>query len=154
MSLNRLLGLRQALVALKRFYYVHVFGMDIHPTAQFSLSANFDRTFPRGVHVGEQSWVALQAMILTHDRTRGQYLHTRVGARCFIGARAILLPGIVVGDESIVAAGAVVVKDVPPRSVVAGNPARVVREDIDVIEYGRFRNADETEQRLKAAGLA
>ena len=59
-----------------------------------------------------------------------------------------------VGDESIVAAGAVVVKDVPPRSVVAGNPARVVREDIDVIEYGRFRNADETEQRLKAAGLA
>jgi acetyltransferase-like isoleucine patch superfamily enzyme len=153
MSLNRLLHLRGLLVTGKRLFYVHVFGMDIHPTAQFSLSARFDRTFPRGVHVGRQSWVALEAMILTHDRTRGQYLHTRVGERCFIGARSILLPGVQIGDESIVAAGAVVTKDVPARSVVAGNPARVIREGIDVIEYGRFRDADETEHRLKAAGL-
>jgi acetyltransferase-like isoleucine patch superfamily enzyme len=154
LSLNRLLRLRGLLVTAKRLVYVHVFGMDIHPTAQFSLSARFDRTFPRGVHVGKESWVALEAMILTHDRTRGQYLHTRIGERCFIGARSILLPGVQVGDECVVAAGAVVTKDVPPRSIVAGNPARVIREDIDVIEYGRFRDADETEQRLKAAGLA
>ena len=127
--------------------------MDIHPTVQFSLSAYFDRTFPRGVHVGAHSWVALQTLILTHDRTRGLYLHTRVGERCFIGARAVLLPGVTVGDGSIVAAGAVVTRDVPPGSIVAGNPATVIRSDIDVIEYGRFRDADETERRLKAAGL-
>lgn len=45
---------------------------------------------------------------------------------CFIGAGAIVLMGVTVGKGSIVAAGSVVTKDVPPGSVVAGNPARVI----------------------------
>lgn len=45
----------------------------------------------------------------------------------WIGARVILLPGVTIGSGSIVAAGAVVTKDVPPLSIVGGNPARVVR---------------------------
>src|SRR5690349_20016031 len=119
-NLNKLLKLRGLLVSAKRWMFNNVFGMDLHPTAQFSLSAYFDKSFPKGVHVGAHSWVALQAVILTHDRTRGVYYHTRVGERCFIGARSIILPGVQIGDESIVAAGAVVTKDVPPRSIVAG----------------------------------
>ena len=50
----------------------------------------------------------------------------RRGAR--VGGGAILLPGIEVGEEAFVGAGAVVTKDVPPRTVVVGNPARVLRE--------------------------
>jgi acetyltransferase-like isoleucine patch superfamily enzyme len=50
----------------------------------------------------------------------------RRGAR--VGGGAILCPGIEVGEEAFVGAGAVVIKDVPPRSVVVGNPARVLRE--------------------------
>jgi acetyltransferase-like isoleucine patch superfamily enzyme len=152
-TLNRLLPLRRLLVAVRRSFYVRVYGMDIHPTAQFSLSAWLDRTHPQGIHIGAHSWVAPQAMVFAHDRTRGLYLDTRIGPRCFIGARSILLPGVEVGEESIVAAGAVVTRDVPPRCVVAGNPARVVREGIDVIEYGRFRDADATTARLEAEGL-
>ena len=49
----------------------------------------------------------------------------RRGAR--IGGGAILCPGIEIGEEAFVGAGAVVTKDVPPRSVVVGNPARVLR---------------------------
>jgi acetyltransferase-like isoleucine patch superfamily enzyme len=44
----------------------------------------------------------------------------------WIGRAAIVLPGVTVGRHSVVAAGAIVVDDVPPRSVVAGSPARVV----------------------------
>ncbi len=44
-----------------------------------------------------------------------------------IGARAVVLPAVKVGEMAIVAAGAVVTKDVPPRMVVAGNPARIIR---------------------------
>ena len=44
----------------------------------------------------------------------------------YIGAGAIILPGVTIGEYSIVAAGAVVTKDVPPRTIVAGVPARVV----------------------------
>jgi acetyltransferase-like isoleucine patch superfamily enzyme len=50
----------------------------------------------------------------------------RRGAR--IGGGAILCPGIEVGEEAFVGAGAVVTKDVPPRMFVVGNPARVLRE--------------------------
>jgi acetyltransferase-like isoleucine patch superfamily enzyme len=140
-------------VTLKRLYYVRLFGMDIHPTAQFSLNAHFDKTHPQGVHIGRRSWVANQAMILTHDRTRGLYLDTRIGEHCFIGIRSTILPGVVIGDECIVAAGAVVTRDVPARCIVAGNPAKVIRENIDVIEYGRFRDADERTRELEKTGL-
>lgn len=49
-----------------------------------------------------------------------------VGNNVFIGINAILLPGIKIGDNSIIGAGAIVTRDVPSNSVVAGVPARVV----------------------------
>ena len=57
---------------------------------------------------------------------------------CRIGAGAVLLPGVEVGEEAFVAAGALVTADVPPRAVVIGVPARVVREvpDDDLLERG------------------
>jgi acetyltransferase-like isoleucine patch superfamily enzyme len=50
----------------------------------------------------------------------------RRGAR--IGGGAVLLPGVEIGEEAFVGAGAVVLADVPPRTVVVGNPARAIRE--------------------------
>jgi acetyltransferase-like isoleucine patch superfamily enzyme len=54
----------------------------------------------------------------------------RKGAK--IGANATLLPGVVIGENALVGAGAVVVHDVPPGAVVAGNPARVIRQISDL----------------------
>ena len=51
----------------------------------------------------------------------------RIGHDVWIGGGAIILPGVTVGDRSVVGAGSVVVHDVPPASVVVGNPARIVR---------------------------
>jgi acetyltransferase-like isoleucine patch superfamily enzyme len=51
----------------------------------------------------------------------------QVGERVEVGANAVILGGIRLGDESIIGAGSVVLHDVPPRAVVAGNPARVLR---------------------------
>lgn len=152
-GLNRLGTLRNALIATRRFWLMKVWGMDIHPTAQMSLTAKFDRTFPAGVHVGAQSWIAFDARILTHDRTRGLYGHTRIGRNCFIGGGSMILPGVEIGDNCVVGAGAVVTKSVPPRSLVAGNPARILRSDIEVGPYGRFLTADATESALAEAGL-
>lgn len=50
-----------------------------------------------------------------------------IGRNVWIGGQAILLPGVTVGDDAIIGAGAVVTRDVPPGATVAGNPARVVR---------------------------
>lgn len=151
-GLNRVDGLRSILVGLRRLWLVHVWGMDIHPTAQMSFSARFDRTFPVGVHLGEASYVAFDTRILTHDRTRGLYLHTRIGRNCFVGGHSLVLPGVEIGDNSVVGAGSVVTKSVPPRTLVAGNPARVIRSDIEVGPYGRFLTADATEHLLAESG--
>lgn len=50
-----------------------------------------------------------------------------LGNNVWIGAGAIVLPGVTVGDNSIIGAGAVVTRDVPANAVAVGNPARVVR---------------------------
>ena len=51
----------------------------------------------------------------------------RIGDGTWVGARAMILPGVTIGKRVVVAAGAVVTRDVPDDSLVAGNPARVVR---------------------------
>lgn len=51
----------------------------------------------------------------------------RIGRRVFIGAHAIIMKGVSIGDGAVVGAGAVVLHDVPPREVWAGNPARLVK---------------------------
>jgi acetyltransferase-like isoleucine patch superfamily enzyme len=58
---------------------------------------------------------------------------------CRIGAGAVLTPGVEVGEEAFVAAGALLTRDVPPRAVVMGAPARVVREvgEEDLLERWR-----------------
>ena len=50
----------------------------------------------------------------------------RIGARVFVGARAMILKGSSIGDDAVVGAGAVVAGDIPAKAVVIGNPARVV----------------------------
>jgi len=50
-----------------------------------------------------------------------------IGDDVWIGTRAILLPGVTIGQGAIVGAGAVVTSDVPPRAIVGGNPARILR---------------------------
>jgi len=52
----------------------------------------------------------------------------KIGDKAWIGFNAIILKGVTIGEGAVVAAGAVVTKSVPPWTVVAGNPARVIRE--------------------------
>jgi acetyltransferase-like isoleucine patch superfamily enzyme len=152
-SLNKLRRLRSLLVGTRRLYFTKVWGMDIHPTAQLSLRAGLDKTYPKGVHIGEHVYLAFNSTILTHDRTRGLYVHTRIERNCFIGAGSMILPGVTVGEGSVVGAGSIVTKDVPPHSVVAGNPAKVLKSDVKVGKYGRFIDADVTEAALREAGI-
>ncbi len=73
-------------------------------------------------------------VVLTNDPTAGrrrsgeQLRGATLRRACRIGGGAVLLPGVEVGEEAFVAAGAVVTADVPPRTVVMGVPARPVRE--------------------------
>jgi acetyltransferase-like isoleucine patch superfamily enzyme len=134
-------------VKAKYLEYTKIWGMDLHPTCNFSLSAKFDHLYPKGMHIGAYTYIALGAVILCHDTSRGLYLDTYIGENCFIGARSIIMPGVHIGNCCIVGAGSVVTKDVPRNSAVAGNPARIIRENIKVGQYGSLIMADENRRR-------
>ena len=140
-SLNQLKKLRHLLVAIKRTWLIKVWGMDIHPTVDMSLSAQFDKTNPGGIHIGAYSYVAFDARILSHDMTRNIRPDTRIGENCFIGGRVLVLPGVEIGDHCLVGAGSVVTKSVPSGSIVAGNPACVIRSGVTLLSYGRAQSA-------------
>lgn len=134
----RFVWLRRLLVNARRGYLRRAWGMDIHPSVEMSLSAKFDRNYPRGIHIGENTYIAFEARILTHDMTRGLRLDVHIGRNCFIGGRSLIMPGVTIGDSCIVGAGSVVTQSVPDNCIVAGNPARVLRRDVHLLSYGRI----------------
>lgn len=52
----------------------------------------------------------------------------RIGRNCWLGTGVVVLPGVTIGDNSVIGAGSVVTKDVPPNVIAVGNPCRVLRE--------------------------
>ncbi|HEY4285032.1 MAG TPA: acyltransferase [Chthoniobacterales bacterium] len=61
------------------------------------------------------------------DGTRGRFAEIIIGNDVWIGANAVVLKGVTIGDGAVVGAGAVLTSDVPPGAVVAGNPAKVIK---------------------------
>jgi len=135
-----LLSGRRALLDLRVAYFRHL-GMTIGRGTQISLKARLDRTNPRGVHIGDGTLIAFDATILAHDLARVIHSDTYIGSNCFIGCRAIIMPGIKIGDGCIVAAGAVVTTDTPSGSIMAGNPARVLKSGIRTLKWGVLEDA-------------
>lgn len=91
-----------------------------------------DVQYPGLITIGNEVTIASGCRLLAHDAAVG-YLtkSTRVGVveigdHCFIGADTTILPNVRIGEWCIVGAGSLVTKDIPPRSVAAGNPARVI----------------------------
>ena len=91
-----------------------------------------------GVEIGDQTLVSMHATILSSNHAvpgrekviRAQpdiLLPTKIGRDVWIGANAVILGGVKIGDGCVIGAGSVVTKDLPPYSVAMGVPARVVR---------------------------
>lgn len=110
----------------QRLVQTRLWGMDIHPTAWIAPTALIDRTWPRGIHIGADCVIAEEAVVLTHDMTRGIYMDTRIGEGTTIGARAIIMPGITVGRNCSILPGTLVNRDLPDGATVVGNPARAL----------------------------
>lgn len=69
-----------------------------------------------------------------------EYMYTdnvKIEDNCWIGAGTTICPGVTIGENSVIGAGSVVIKDIPPNSVAVGNPCRVLRE-IDMEQDGKY----------------
>jgi probable biosynthetic protein (TIGR04098 family) len=124
------------LSGLQSWWFRSFHGMDLGHGLKLSRSAKLDKTNPRGIHIGDWTAITFDAAILSHDMQTNRHVDTWIGSHCFIGAKAIIMPGVRVGDHSIVGAGSVVMTDVPAHSVVSGNPAKVVRSGITTGRWG------------------
>lgn len=93
-------------------------------------------TEPFLVEIGNHCTIAPGVRFLTHDGATWLFTDElpdlqrfgkiRIRDNCFIGVNAIIMPGVCIGPNSIVGAGAIVTRDVPPDSVAVGNPARAI----------------------------
>lgn len=118
---------RHSLLSLRIKFLTSFFGMKIAEGVKISLKANLDKTNPKGINLGKYTYIAFVVAILTHDMSRGIYKDVHLGENYFIGARSIILPGVTIENHSVIAAGSVVTKNIPPNSLNGGNPAKFIR---------------------------
>jgi acetyltransferase-like isoleucine patch superfamily enzyme len=89
-----------------------IFDNDTHPLDPLERQNHLDRILGRGKH---RPYTIASAPI-------------RIGERCWIGMNSLLMKGVTVGNDSIIAAGSVVLHDVPPGWITGGNPARLIKQ--------------------------
>ena len=132
-----LVRVRNSLLYFRTWYFRTVYGMNIAPDVRLSFKCRIDKTNPKGLTIGEKTMVTFDAIVLSHDyASRRHAAKTVIGTHCFIGCGSIIMPNVTVGNHVIVAAGSVVTKDVPNNCIVAGNPAKVIKTDIETVDYG------------------
>lgn len=98
----------------------------------------FDRVFTDQISIGDNTSVGDRTVITAHANIPSntilkkiyprQIMPTKIGKGVWIMPNVILAPGITIGDEAVIATGSVVTKDVPTRTLVAGVPAKVVKD--------------------------
>lgn len=127
------------IVRLYPYYLRNRFKMNIGNNCFISWKAHLDKSInPKGIHIGNNVWILSGAMILAHDYCRGLKIDTYIGSNTIIGVRSIVLPGLKIGNHVIVGAGSVVTKNVPDNTIVAGNPAKIIRTGILIDDKGQL----------------
>lgn len=90
-----------------------------------------NNTHPIDASIRVKDYLIIRGYKLNDDNfKRSQHIKKGkivIGEKVWIGFNAIIMRGVEIGNESIVASGSVVVNDVPPKTIVAGNPARVIK---------------------------
>lgn len=114
-------------------------GASIQPGVILKEGANVgvDCLIGPGTIIGENVIMAPECQIYTRNKKFDKELKifkgyeeikpVIIGANCWLGTRVLIMPGVEIGEGCVIAAGAVVTKNMPPYSVVAGNPARAVK---------------------------
>jgi len=121
-----------------RLWMYRAMGISIGRHVFIGLDTYLDCQFPELIQIEDDVTISFRVTVIVHDDAR-RMTHVEAGAGagtvapvllrrgCYLGAGCMVLPGVTVGERAVVAAGAVVTRDVAPGTIVAGVPARVLR---------------------------
>lgn len=130
---------------LRRHGGLHGMGPDCLVNHDVTITDPAYTRLGRGVCLATCSLIGHDASVAVLNAAYGTKLDAvgkvDIGDHVFIGHQAIVLAGVTIGERSIVAAGAVVNKDVPPGSVVGGVPARVIGQTDELVEKLKIKTA-------------
>jgi len=129
--------IRNALVAAHCSYLRSFWGIKIGKNTRISLKANIDKTWPNTITIGSNTYISSGCNIIGHDFLNGKRKKVSIGDNSFIGVNAIILPGVSIGNNCIIAAGTVVTNDIDNGLMVAGVPAKVVRK-VTTYKWGKL----------------
>lgn len=114
-------------------YLRKVYNMDLGEGVCIANKAHLDKSInPKGIHIGDRTWVLNGAFVMAHDHCRSLKADTYIGSDCVIGVNAIIMPGLHIGNQVVIGSGSVVTKDIPSNCIAAGNPAKIIKTDIRV----------------------
>ena len=119
-------------------------GLKLGKNVTIETTVYIDNVYPFLISIGDNCSIANGTRVLAHDDTPYKFIggYARLGKvnikdNCFIGENCIILPGVTIGPNVLVAAGSVVNKDIPENSCVAGVPARFYCKFSDFIDHQR-----------------
>ena len=90
-----------------------------------------DDNYSELISIEDNVVISFGVTIITHDHSMDIVAPVTIKKEAFLGSRSVILPGVTIGEKSIVGAGAVVTKDVPDNTTVVGSPARVIKRGTD-----------------------
>lgn len=132
-----------------RIYCQRAKGVSIGRNVYLAYDVNIDMAYPELIEIEDNARIGIGVIILAHSRPGDawmdylgeQHAPVKIKRHSAVYAGAIIMPGVTVGEYAIVREGAVVEEDVPSYAVVAGIPARVVRElPRDKVQDGKDRD--------------
>ncbi|MGG0285413.1 acyltransferase [Peribacillus butanolivorans] len=115
-------------LGMKNWLYRTFLHMKVGKHTSFALMVMPDVMFPEKISVGKNTVIGYNTTILAHEYLINEYRlgEVVIGDEVLIGANSTILPGLTIGNGSIVSAGTLVHKDVPEGAFVGGNPMKII----------------------------